>query len=224
MARDDNIEAIYLRWTGDSVPSKVVVDGKSLRSGRQKEIVVGPRTNALWLPEDATTSPLTKEIDGLWRQDALDLAYPRVARNLYHMPYEYRLVVPSEGSIITECPPGYVAVYTHHFEFGLHFPLDSFLVKILNAFNVCLAQLTPLAVHNLTAYIWVVRFLDFPQTINLFRHLYWLKKNGSSRLTGWWSLMTADKKRTVQPKMTRLKGWHDAFFWLRVPEDYPVAP
>ena len=34
--------------------------------------------------------------------------------------------------------------------------------------------------------------------------------------------MTADKKMTIQPKMTGLKGWQDAFFWLQVPEDYPV--
>ncbi|KMT19594.1 hypothetical protein BVRB_1g012100 [Beta vulgaris subsp. vulgaris] len=27
---------------------------------------------------------------------------------------------------------------------------------------------------------------------------------------------------TVQPKMTSLKGWQDAFFWVRVPDDYPV--
>ncbi|KMT19503.1 hypothetical protein BVRB_1g011260 [Beta vulgaris subsp. vulgaris] len=37
-----------------------------------------------------------------------------------------------------------------------------------------------------------------------------------------WSLMTADKKMTVQPKMTVFKGWQDAFSWIRVPEDYPV--
>ncbi|XP_057250593.1 uncharacterized protein LOC130591335 [Beta vulgaris subsp. vulgaris] len=138
------------------------------------------------------------------------------------MPDSYRLVVPSEGSVVTDCPPGHVAVYTHHFEFGLRFPLDSFLVDILKAFNVCLAQLTPLAIRNIIAYIWVVRFLDFPQTLNLFRHLHWLKKNGSSRLAGWWSIMTADKKMTVQPKMTSLKGWQDAFFWVRVPDDFPV--
>ncbi|KMS98165.1 hypothetical protein BVRB_4g094930 [Beta vulgaris subsp. vulgaris] len=49
-----------------------------------------------------------------------------------------------------------------------------------------------------------------------------LKKNGSSRLAGWWSIMTADKKMTVQPKITSLKGWQDAFFWVRVPVDFLV--
>ena len=66
MARDDNTEAVYQRRTGDSVPSKALVVGGSSHSGRQEEIVVGPGTDALWLPKDATTGPITLEIDGLW--------------------------------------------------------------------------------------------------------------------------------------------------------------
>ena len=142
MARDDNTEAVYQRRTGDSARSKAPVVGEGSPSGRQEEDVVGLGTDALWLPEDPTPGPLTLKIDGPWRPDALDLAYPRVARDLYHIFSRYRLIVPPEGAIITECPPGHVAVYTHHFEFGLRLPLDSFLVEILNAFNVCLVQLT----------------------------------------------------------------------------------
>ena len=184
MAQGDNTEVVYQRRTGGPSRLKELLVAEGSTSDRHGEDATSPGTNALWLPEDTTSGPLTVEIDGLWRQDALDLGYPRIARNLYHMPSLYKLVVPSEGSIITECPPSHVAVYTHHFEFGLRFPLDSFLVEILNAFNVCLAQLTPLAVRNLIAYIWVIRFFNFPPSINLFRHIHWLKKNGSSRLIG----------------------------------------
>ena len=120
MALDDNTEAVYNRRAGGA-SSKAPMVGESSRSGRQEEINVGPGTDVLWLPEEATCGPLTVEIDGPWHQDALDLSYPRTARNLYHMPSPYRLIVPSEGSIITECPPRHVAVYTHHFEFGLPF-------------------------------------------------------------------------------------------------------
>ena len=135
------------------MPSTVPLTGESSHPSQPEEVVVGLGKDALWLPEYATSGPLTVEIDELWRQDALDLAYPRVARNLYHMPSRYRLVVMAEGAITTKCPPRHVAVYTHHFEFSLRLPLDSFLVNILNAFNVCLAQLTPLAIRNLIAYI-----------------------------------------------------------------------
>ncbi|KMT08456.1 hypothetical protein BVRB_6g141330 [Beta vulgaris subsp. vulgaris] len=186
MARDDTSEAVYLRRTGASagVSNLLAPPATVTSSSRPTETAADQGSNALWLPEDASAGPLTVEVDGPWREDALDLAYPRVARDLYHMPSGYRLVVPLEEAIVTECPPGHVAVYTHHFEFGLRFPLDSFLVEILNVFNVCLAQLTPLAVRDIIAYIWVVCFLDFPQTVNLFRHIHWLKRNGSSRQSG----------------------------------------
>ena len=66
MARDDNTEAVYQRRNGGS-SSKAPMVGESSRSGRQENTDVGPGSNALWLPEDATTGPLTVEIDGLWR-------------------------------------------------------------------------------------------------------------------------------------------------------------
>lgn len=120
MAQDDHDEAVYHRRT-DNASSKAPVTEENPPSDQEDEPDVGPGSGALWLPEDATNGPLTVEIDGLWRQDALDLSYPRTARDLYNMPSRYRLVVPSEGSVITECPPGHVAVYTHHLEFGFVF-------------------------------------------------------------------------------------------------------
>ncbi|KMT17290.1 hypothetical protein BVRB_2g039880 [Beta vulgaris subsp. vulgaris] len=154
MARGDDKEATYQRRTDVSASKAPMVEEVS-RTEEENE--TGPGTGALWLPEDDCNGPLSVEIDEPWRRDALELHYPRVARNLYHMPDSYRLLVQAEGS-----------------------------------------------------------------TLNLFRHLHWLKKNGSSRLAGWWSIMTADKKMTVQPKMTSLKGWQDAFFLVRVPDDFPV--
>ena len=100
-------------------------------------------------------------------------------------------------AIMIECPPGHVAVYNHYFEFGLRFPLDSFLLKILNAFNVCLSQLTSLANRKLIVYIWTIQFSEFLETLSLFRHLYWLKKNDYARYPGWWSLSAADNRLMI---------------------------
>lgn len=97
--------------------------------------VDGRGFEALWLLEDDCTGPLSVEIDLPWHQDALDLNYPKVADTQYQLPDGYQLVVPPEGSIVMECPPGHVVVYIYLFEFGLLFPLDSFLMKILNAFH-----------------------------------------------------------------------------------------
>lgn len=91
----------------------------------EEDDVDGPGADTLWLPEDFSVGPLSVKVDSLWHQDAINLGYLRLVNNLYKFPEGYRLVL-REGSIVRECPPGYVVVYTHHLEFGLRFPLDSF--------------------------------------------------------------------------------------------------
>ncbi|KMS98968.1 hypothetical protein BVRB_3g067080 [Beta vulgaris subsp. vulgaris] len=39
---------------------------------------------------------------------------------------------------------------------------------------------------------------------------------------GWWPLMTYKDKMTVYPKMSGLKCWQGAFYWLKVPDDFPL--
>lgn len=135
----------------------------------------------------------------------MELKYCEVAKKLYVFPLEYSLVIPNEGATVIDCPAGHVALYAHHLEFGVRFPLDIVLAKIFQAFNVCLAQLIPLAVRNIVAYVWVCRYLGFPKTLNLFQRLHWLRKNGYAE-KGWSSLMTVKDKMTVYPKMSGLKG------------------
>ena len=151
----------------------------------------------------------------------MELDYCGVAKELYALPSDYKLVFAAEGSRVIDCPAGHIAVYAHHFEFGLRFPLDPVLVKILKAFSVCLAQLTPLAMRNLIAYVWVCRYLGFPETLNLFHRLNWLRQKGYAE-KGWWSLTTAEDKMTVYPKMSGLKGWQGAFYWRTGPTDFPL--
>ena len=106
----------------------------------------------VWLPLDYSSGPKNTTICRNWREYALHLNYCR-AEDLYDFSTAYKLVIAIEGSKVTDCPTKHMAIYAHHLEFGLRFPLNLVLVKILKAFNVCLAQLTPLAVRNLIAYV-----------------------------------------------------------------------
>lgn len=160
----------------------------------------------IWFPLDYSHGPKSTVICKTWRAAALELNYCKVAKELYYFPSDYKLVILAEGSKVINCPAGQQFVYAHHFEFGLRSPLDLVLVKILKAFNICLAQLTPLAVRNLIAYVWVGCYLGYLETLNLFRRLHWMRRNGSAE-KGWWSLMRAKDKMTGYPKMTGLKGW-----------------
>ena len=109
--------------------------------------------SGIWLPLDYSSGPKNTVICKGWRATALEPDYCGVAKELYALPSEYNLVIPAEGSKVIDCPEGHIVVYAYHFEFGLRFPLDLVMVKILKAFDVCLAQLTPLAVRNPIAYV-----------------------------------------------------------------------
>lgn len=202
---------------GIFVPLLPHVIGESFCSYQMEEVIIGLGSDALWLPDDVSVSPLSVEIDGLWCQDATDLAYPRVARDLYHLPAGYRMVVPPEGAIVTECPPGHVAVYTHHFEFGLCLPLDYFFGEDFECIQRVLGSTDSLCGLEFDCVHLHCTLFGISAKINLLCHIHWLKKNVSFRQKGWWLLITTDKKMTVQPKMTGSKGWQDAFSGCEFP-------
>lgn len=97
----------------------------------------------IWLTLDYSSGLKTVTICKKWREHALSLNYCWVSEELYGFP--------DEGAKVTNCPGVRIFIYAHHLVFGMRFPLDLVLVKILKAFNICLAQLTPLAVRNLVA-------------------------------------------------------------------------
>lgn len=167
-----------------SRPNEIAIGESSRMPSSSRPEPIPNRDDALhsgiWLPIDYSHDPKNTVICKGWRAAVLELDYCKVAKDLYALPPEYNLVIPAEGSRVIDCPRGHIAVYAHHFEYGLRFPLDLVLAKILQAFNICLAQLTPLTMRNIIAYVWVCRDLDFPETLYLFRRLHWLRQNDSA--------------------------------------------
>lgn len=107
--------------------------------------------------------------------------------------------------------------------------MDPFIAKIFEAWNISLSQLTSLGWRNLIAYAWTVLYKKFPQTLNLFRKLHWIKEDGSAKgkgggkrkryraenelaQGGWMSLYTKGGKLTVYHKLTSLKQRRPRFF------------
>uniref|UniRef100_A0A803MS81 Uncharacterized protein n=1 Tax=Chenopodium quinoa TaxID=63459 RepID=A0A803MS81_CHEQI len=56
--------------------------------------------------------------------------------------------------------------------------------------------------------------------VDLTAELMTLKRDG--QYEGLWSLYTASRKYIVHPKLSSCKGWQDKFFFLSVPDDYPI--
>nr|XP_021851966.1 uncharacterized protein LOC110791524 [Spinacia oleracea] len=171
-------------------------------------------------PPPAGSAVYKAKIIKSFRDRAIKDDHPRWAKEYLKLPKGYRLVIAAEGSVILDCPPDHIGVYAHHLDFGLRFPLHPFIEKVFRAWNVCLAQVTPQVVRNVVAFTWLLSFKQWPQTINLFRRLIWLKKY--KKKSGWWSFYTKASKMTVNPKLSGCKDWEKKFYWLRVPSDFPI--
>uniref|UniRef100_A0A803MP80 Uncharacterized protein n=1 Tax=Chenopodium quinoa TaxID=63459 RepID=A0A803MP80_CHEQI len=160
------------------------------------------------------------KINDDFRKTATEKDYCRRAKKFFNLPDGYELSIPPSGASVLDGPAGSVAVYMKHLDFGIRFHLHPFVEKILKAWNVCLVQVTPPTIRAVIATIWVMLYRNYPLTLNVFRRLITLKRDGQS--DGWWSLYTQPHKYTVHPKLTSCKGWQVRFFFMSVPEDFPL--
>ena len=163
------------------------------------------------------TLPRTTKILTTWRELIIKKNHVVHGGDFLGLPAEYKLVVPAEGATIFYCPPGHIAVYAKHFDFGLRFPLHPFVEKIFRAWNVCLAQVTPTTIRTVISFVWLCLFKQWPLTLNLFKRLLWLKKDGE---TGWMSAYSATKRKTVHPPLSSCKDWQDRFYFVQVPDNF----
>ncbi|XP_056698259.1 uncharacterized protein [Spinacia oleracea] len=184
---------------------------------------VVPGDSTPFLSEASAFGPLHAKLNTKWTDDARKENHAVVGKEFYGLPDGYRLIVPDDDARITHPPEGCIGVYAYSLDFGLRFPLDPTLVKILRAFNVCLAQLHPFAVRTLISYIWVCRFLEFPGTLSLCKRVHHLRNSGTGNKIGWFSIYCNRGRLTCHGMPTGQKEWKDRFYWLAVPADFPVA-
>lgn len=108
----------------------------------EEEVVPGNSTS--YMAEVVAFSPLNAKLNIKWTDDAHKEDNAAVGNDFYALPEGYELLVPDDNARITHPPKGHISLYSYILDFGLRFPLDHTLVKIMRAFNVGLAQLHPL--------------------------------------------------------------------------------
>lgn len=81
-------------------------------------------------------------------------------------------------------PTWHVVNYAHMLDFGLCFLLDPFIVKIFQAWNICLSQLTPLGLRNLIVHVWTIRYKKFPEPLTCFANCIGSRKTTQRKKRG----------------------------------------
>lgn len=185
-----DVESTYLETNDDEDLPKVIPEDDD------------ETLDDLYMPPYEADSPSFVQIDLIWRKTALGNMFCSTGAKAFAFPDGYELLMPSEGCRVTDCHPGHVAVYRHMLDFGLGFPLDPFIVKIFKVCNICLSQITPLGWRNFIAYSWTFRYKRFPETLNLFWKLYWIKEDGSAKGKG----MGKRKRSTATKNLAKAVG------------------
>lgn len=156
---------------------------------------------ASYIPPNEAGCAASIEVDADWLEICRDNRFCIKGSVYFAFLEAYELVLPVVGHRVTDCPIGHVTIYAHMSDFGLCFPLDPFIVNILQAWNIYLAKLGSLGWRNLIAYAWVVRYKGFPETLNLFRKLHWIKEDSYVKSRG------VEKGR--DPVLTNIKAGVD---------------
>lgn len=122
-----------------------------------------------------------------------------VADYYYSLPSGYWFSLSGEDDTVFDPPEGHITVYPKHLEFGIIFPLDPFIVQVLNEYNLSLAQLMPMSIQSLRG--WTL-------TIGVIHSLVVLQRDGAGEDdSDWWILCEWEGRLLAYPKLTLVKDW-----------------
>ncbi|XP_048495845.2 uncharacterized protein LOC125495235 [Beta vulgaris subsp. vulgaris] len=127
----------------------------------------------------------------------------------------YILVRPDASHTILSPPPGCMAFYYKAMELGLRFPLTQFEKDILNAYNLCLGQLSPNSWGGILAVQVICNIIGVKPTLTLWRHMYKLfEMPAGDHGPGWWCFQARRGYRTVLDLPTSQKGFRRGFAFV----------
>ncbi|XP_057248241.1 uncharacterized protein LOC109136246 [Beta vulgaris subsp. vulgaris] len=97
---------------------------------------------------------------------------PRGQAARFHIRDPYMLVRPEAFHTVLTPPPGCTAVYYKSMEMGLRFPLTPFVKDLLNAYNLCISQISPNSWGGIVAFQTICAMLSVRPTLTLWRNMF----------------------------------------------------
>ncbi|GFS43722.1 hypothetical protein Acr_00g0086540 [Actinidia rufa] len=102
----------------------------------------------------------------------------------YSFPLGVWIRIPKNGKTVLSASYGEVVFYEAAFPVGLRFPMHPTIKRILNFYDICLAQLSPNAWRSILSVLVIWPFYRRHLSLNKFRCLYALFKGPGSK-SGW---------------------------------------
>ena len=128
------------------------------------------------------------------------------------IPKEFQLVLPGLQGRIRAPPIGSIGVYEEALKADLHFPLHPFVERILEMFELSLAQVTPNSCCYIVGFLSLSSLLGRRPTLGLFRACFCLKRHPSSG--GWWYFSPRSNHKIVLYAPSSIHGWKICFLFI----------
>ena len=175
--------------------------------------------DATWLAKDQNSVIVKNEPYEWWVKHDRKRLFARQVEEHYGVTEGdgYWCKVPSATDRLHMPPEGYTAIYVRMFEFGLRLPLDDFVTAVLIAYNISLAQLTPMSIKRLMSFLWTCIFMGLRPTLEAFNGVFKLAAITVADSKGWWSIQDRQGKLSAFPYVSSDKEWKGSWLWVRVP-------
>lgn len=97
---------------------------------------------------------------------------PRGQTARFQIKDSYLLVQPDACHTILAPPPGCTSFYYKAMEMGLIFRLTHFEKELMNAYNLCLGQISPNSWGRKLVVLVICEIIGVKPTVTLWRHIY----------------------------------------------------
>ena len=115
-------------------------------------------------------------------------------------------------------PIGWLGVYEKAMKVDLHFPLHTFIVKLLDRYALSLAQIVPNSWHYIIGFLSLCNLHGRRLTVSLFRACFSLKRN--PRTHKWWYISLRSNQKLLFGVPSSTHGWEECFFLIFVEQPW----
>ena len=141
----------------------------------------------------------------------------------YFILGEFQLVLPGSQGRIHAPSVGSIGVYEEALKADLCFPLHPFVGRILERFELSLAQVTTNSWRYIIGFLSLCGLLGRRPTLGLFQACFYLKRHPSGE--GWWYFSPRSNHKIVLDAPSSIHGWKIRFLFVaaKVPWGFKIA-
>lgn len=109
-------------------------------------------------------------------------------------------------------------VYKEVLDYGLRFPVNPFIIKVLETYYIGLCQLTPISWLHILGSLATCNMKNMRPSLVAFLYMHTLTKFTKGCRPGWFQLANNSGYITAREKPNKVQSWRNDFIFMRHPK------